>query len=649
MGRRAGHCILAVLVVALPLSCELSPSLLSDSERSSLYTIGLSVDGRAITDGSVVDAGSPITASVSRMSEAQDPASLDLSIERSDGSPVAALRLSAMASPSSAGTAVAAAGAATEGQRQVPRIDGSLPSLQLPSQMISGAYKLDALISSADGKALQRSSVVVFVGTGSPSLDSVLAYPPSAEPGSSFLLAAVVSLSAAPEGADPWISWSRGGAVFAQGPLSAGLDRVVWTAPRAEGAYALSVDVYPAAPPSSSGFAFRALARQDIKAMVRMPPGGSADEFSDSLRFYSLLRLSGNFEDSGTRMRSAQPTPFGVPQLDVYSGGFGYSFGPTAGLQLPGLLPPSEAGRLLPFVLLFRLAPNGNEGRFIRFASDDNSFSMDFGLHEGRPYAELQSNGRTQRSVAGSALPGGPTTLAALLTPVQDRLELLWIADGEKISAPPLPLPAIPQKGSAVIGGSGSLAAVYDDFGLISRASPPALYRFAQRRRWRSDLVVAEGFEDGELPQGSVGSGPISFSMQGLELSSSASVTVGAGIRVDRPLLVDAEFSGPAASAFLDIRGSDGASLGSLCGSGKLLDGRGGELGQVAFPSGHILFELSLNAGAFTVAAEGGGASYHLGGSGDPTLSLGLRNAGSSEPLYVRHILVRSARANPAQ
>jgi hypothetical protein len=75
--------------------------------------------------------------------------------------------------------------------------------------------------------------------------------------------------------------------------------------------------------------------------MVIAASGGSGNDFADPLSFYSLLRLDGSFDDSGTRPRGAQPEAFGSPSLDIYPGGFGYRFGAKAGVTVPGLMPPS--------------------------------------------------------------------------------------------------------------------------------------------------------------------------------------------------------------------------------------------------------------------------------------------------------------------
>ncbi|MDA8425698.1 MAG: hypothetical protein M0Z80_06130 [Treponema sp.] len=634
---------LVALLASFPLSCELSPTILSTSERSSLYTINLSAAGRPVSNGSILEPGSSLAVSVTGMSDTPEPASLELSVNRPDGGAIASLQLD---TASSASSPVSAQGGAASPQL-VPRIEGSLPALALPAQTSPGAYKIACLVSSSDGKVLQQSNFVVFVGESMPTLSTVLAYPPSAEPGSAFLLAAMVAKAA---GSDPWVAWSRGGSVFSQGPLSAGTDRVVWVAPLAEGAYALSVDVYPCAPPDASGFSFSSAAHQDIKAMVRMPSGGTTDEFADPLRFYSLLRLSGNFDDLGTRPRTAQPAALGLPRLDVYSGGFGYRFGPAAGVSIPGLLPPVDGGgSMLPLVALFRLSPDGGDGRLVRFASDDGSFALNLGLQGGRPYVEVVSGGQGPRSVAESAIRPGPVVLAALLTPAEGRVGIVWIADGERISAPSLPLPSVPHSGGATLGGPGSLPGVYGGFGLVTKGPPPPLYRLEERRRWKSDLILAEGFETGALPPGFTSSGPVSFTVQGLALGPGASLEMAQELRLDRGRLVEAAYGGASSAALVDIVGAGGERLATVAGSGELTDGKGRRFGNLRFAPGLVRFSLSEEDGALLFASEDGAPALRLAGAAEARVTLDVRNGSSPAAIRLAHVLVRSAGASPAQ
>jgi hypothetical protein len=613
-------------------SCELSSGLLSESERSSLYTVKLKSGDAALDNGSFIQAGSSVVAEVTKLSGAEDIAFLDMGLSGTEIS-------ERLAGP--------AAKAAAKGSKAVSSIEGAMPPLELPSSLEPGAYSLTLQLSSADGKSLQKTSVLVFVGLTMPKVESVSLYPPSVEPGQGILLG--VSLDTATGAADPWIRWSRDGVSFAAGLLSEGADRVVWTAPRAEGAYSLSVEAFPCAPPAGSTYAFRSTSRQDLKAMVKATTGGSADEFSDPLAFLSLLRLDGSFDDSGVRSRAEGPAPFGSPSLDVYPGGFGYSFGASAGVRIPGLMPPTFQGSSVPFSAVFRLAPQSSSGYLLRFASTDAAYLLELGLDEGKPYATLRVGDAEFRSLAAVALTSAPHTLVATIRPGATETLVTWNVDGARVDAPSLlPLPN-PPAGSAIIGGSGSLPGVYDAFGLMGATGPsrpiaPPSYRLASRRSFKSSIAIAEGFEEGILPPGAVATGNATASYGAILLAEGASVDFGSVSKLDKPLRAEADLVGEAARFSLAFKDKAGKQLFSVGGGGDVFDGEGRLRGRIPAAEGRLAFIVVPGRGGFAVSAPDGrdGVAIEAENPLIPFSISALASAGG-DPIALSRLLARDS------
>jgi len=767
---------LVAILSAASLSCDLSSSILSASERDSLYTIDLESDERPLSEGSLVAPGSPVTAVISRVRGSSDPGLLAISVRDAEGTEVIAYQF---ATDAARGMASGSAGA-----RTVAALSGAIPAFSLPRNLPPGAYVMTMGLSDPTGEDLQESETLFFVGSRGVSVEAVSLYPPSVEPGASVLLAAtinaydldslaadgsafatdpsaasaestvtnpvpaasgraLVSESASAEGddssaptaaesppesppesptespresprettnettveavettpaeppaevpavespveaaeeasvpapaspaiespdpaesvpaigsgdasasavasapplpaasSDLWFRWSRERIVFAEGKLSEGFDRVVWTAPRSEGAYSLSVEVFPAPPPAGMSFDFRAAASQDFKVIVKSAPGGNADDFADPLRFHSLLKLDGNFEDSGVRQRNAAPQAFGSPALDVYPGGFGFRFSSQAGVRLPGLMPPGSSGRLGMFVVSFKIDPESATGSLVRFAADNGSWSLALGLRDGRPYAEITED-RTSRSTAAVVVGRDPITLTATFRPEGERVVLTWFADGERIEAPTLPLPSAPPRGSAQIGGAGSLAGIYDAFGLMVQSAPPS-YRLAARRRWRADLVAAEGFDDWTVPQSSSVSGNASASGGNLALDPDSSLTLGSSLEAERSYRIEADFEGDLASAYVKLASGAGA-LASLSGAGEILDAGGRMLGELAGPPGTISLRIEIGDGSLRLFPADGEAPIQVAAPKGP-LSLTLGRSGGEGRLAVERVLVR--------
>lgn len=680
----------ACIASALVLSCQASSSLLSDSERKSLYTIALSSNGGSIVDGSVFDTSAALQVAVTKASEAEEPMSLDLSLENPDAHTRLAAELQAgpagsapasvapvltqattlvpatAAVPATAGAAAGSSAIAEAGtglganagkasglalvpapltpsssRSLVGRLTGALPPIAISSNLKSGSYRIAASLYGQDRTLLQRTSYIVFIGTPSPAIASVSVYPPAAEPGASMLLQVELGISGtSPSSAisDPWIRWSREGRTFAEGLLSKGLDKVVWSAPRIEGAYALLVEAFPSSPPDSEGFPFRSSANQEFKAMVKASVGGE-DEFADPLQFLSLLRFEGNFDDSGTRVRSAPPSALGSPRLDVYPGGFGYRFGKTSGISLPGLMPPSTAGSLSGFSALFRLAADSGDGNLLHFDSEDGSFSMVLGLRQSRPFVEIVSGGQASRSVAAEAVTLDPMTLVAALRIEGGQLRIVWYAEGRRIEAPSLNVPPVPARGRAAIGGPDSLQGVYSAFGLRAGGAPPA-YRIASRRVWKSRLVLAEGFEDGLMPAGDSSAGGASVRAGSVDLPVASSLRFSALVDIGRHLSLEAEFSGDFRSAFLRFERVPGSAGFSILGSGEVLDSTGKSLGSLRITDGLVAFDLGPSPDRSGIIITQAGTSLALALRPAAGLGLVVGREGGHDQLALERIIV---------
>jgi len=600
--------------------------------------------------------GSRIIPTVSKLPSAADPGAFEIELVGYSGSKAATAFIRSAAYPAAAQDSLAKSDNAGTGTAQVVEaIEGSLPGISLPASMRPGAYKVAMKVFGKDGSVDLRAERTVFIGVAAPIIESATSFPPSVEPGAPALLGLSVGFASEDEGgkaqaADPWIEWSADGAAFAAGLLSAGFDKAVWPAPRAAGAYSVAVQVYPAAPLDSSGFGFPASAesRRAVSVMAIANPAGSGDDFADSLSFLSLLRLDGDFSDAGTRPRIANPEAFGSPELDVYASGFGYRLGPASGVRIPGLMPPMQGDRLADFSILIRLAPRDEDGTGLiaRFASDDGNYSLAIGLEGWKPYAEFAFDGKIQRSAASDAVPPSALTLQASFVPSGDLLDIRWYAEGERIASPSMPLPPPSGPGGAVLGGAGSLKGVYDGFGL-SAGSPSPSYRLAARRKWKSALIYAEGFEDGNLPAlseaavgASVGAGVLALE-SGAALSLIPSFDPGDGVAIEASLI------GDRASARFVFSKPDGAALFSIRGTGEVEDASGKLLGVLDFGNPRISLSIASSEEGFALRS----------GTGDPVLAptdgaglaLSLARAGGLDALSVERILVRQSSAPKAK
>jgi hypothetical protein len=647
----------------------MSTGFLSDSERGSVYTLTISSgDGVPLADGDVVLPGTEIAADVAKKTGAGDLASLDFSLSGKNGGSASGLRLFTSAAktlPSSAPNVSASPGPVLPASKSVAGIDGKLTGFVLPEVIAPGSYVLSVSVSGADGAVLQKRAVNIFVCRSRPMIESVSIFPPSVEPGASVLLGLMVSwqalaappVAAAPiaparaavvETHDPWIRWRRDGSTFAEGLFSDGLDKVVWPAPRSEGAYPVSVEVFPAAPPQGLSFSFKAPVRQDLKVMVISPPGGSGDDFADPLAFFALLRLDGTFDDAGTRPRTVQPQGFGSPVLDTYSSGFGYRFDESSGVHVPGLMPPSSNGGIAAFSILLRLDSDQSDGVLVRFVSEDGSYALIFGIKDSKPYVESLAAGKTQRSTALSPIQRFPLTLEAVLEPEGDRLSISWNAEGERIRAPSMDLPPSPPEGSAQLGGAQSLSGVYDGFGMIVGGASPS-YRLASRRKWKASLVVAESFEDGTLPLRSTASAGVSASAGHLVFGPDAKIVLEPSFGAASTYVIEADIEGDRSSCSVALSNPRDEAVLSVGGTGAVFGPAGKPVGSIPITDGRISFSLEPKDGKIFLRGAEGSDPIAIPSSAR-LLALSLRRDGGSGMAVFDRVLVRaSSSSSPAQ
>jgi hypothetical protein len=590
-----------------------------------------------------VKAGDSVAVSVASMHGAAEAARLSLSLESAAGGSLAALDYVTGASKAASGAKELA----------VDRIGGSLPSFPLPASLVPGSYRLVAQLLSASGAVLAKSETVFFVSEQGFGLDSLSLYPPTSAPGQAILLS-VAAHGGAVSQKTAWIRWSSAGKAFAEGLLSAGFDKVVWRSPRLEGAYALSVELFPSKPPDVSSLPASPWSR-GITAIVASSAASAADEYADSSRFVSHFAFEGDFSDSGTRSQGEKPESFGAPALEAYPGGFGYRFDGSSGLSAPGALPASSN-----FTLLARLYSEDEGGDILRLASADGASILRVGVQGRVPFAETRTaDGLVSRSSPQTEVPAGLLNLALSFSPRGDRYELVWIIDGERFSSPVLPRISFPVGAKCVLGGAQALEGVYDEIAISddSQSGPPPLYAAASLRKYGADLYLASGFEATSLPPGSVSSGKVSFEQRGLALGPGARLSFTGALPTARALRLELDFAAEMGGALaLELSSepyaADGAKAGSeaqvafaIDSSGALRGGDGRLLGLLSpEEKGKLVFTLKAHEGGFELASASGLAVAQIAAPVSPSrLFLTLANKGESGSVSLKRLLARAA------
>lgn len=623
---------LSLALTAFTWGCSSSSALFSDADRKSIYTVSFEDSGVKLVSGSKIVPGDVVSVSLSRMSGASSPEALTIDLLASNGTSVASLAYATSKANRSVATDV-----------KVTSLSGALPQFALPFNLAPGAYTLLVVLLDQAGSELQRTQTVVFYGRGGFGLDSLSLYPATALPDQSVLLSVSVNPGADSAGDAPWLRWTSDGRTFASGPLSKGLDKVVWRSPAAAGAYSIHVDLYPAEP-SAAALAVSSPWNREIKAVVSGSSDAQADEFKDNTRLPVHLAFEGDFLDSGSRAQSVKPSVYGSSTLDVYPGGFGNRLNASSSVTVPGAAPPAKDGSTAPFSLMWRFYSETNAGDLVRLVDAAGGTLLRVGLEDGRPFVESGSAGSKMKSTATVRLAsGGVSDLALSFVPKDGVYALVWSVNGERTESSSVTLPSFAADTQAVLGGAAALPGVYDEFAISDDASgAPPLYHAAALRRYTTDLLSADGFESGKLPSGMIASGDVSYSPRSLALGSSGRLALKDDLSLSRPIAVALAYAPNGGPLAVQLASGESTLL-SITSTGEI-SAAGSAIGLLRpVGNGSLSFTVIAGADGIEVRASNGLPCAKLPMRSLPeSLRLSVENPGS-EPARLLSLLVRAA------
>jgi hypothetical protein len=407
--------------------------------------------------------------------------------------------------------------------------------LQLPD-LPEGRYRLEVTVTQ-DGEQVQQQVATIFSVRERPRITGITSFPPLITPSSRVLLSAEIVARA---GSDPWLRWTWRGKTIAQGSASAGTAAVLWTAPADAGVFTVTLEVFPVAPPTGTGYSFRSPIAMSTDIYVSASGAATRDELGPPASYLSLLHLQGDLVDSAAAARGQDraAVAVGSPSIVPAGDGFGYRLQDGSGFRLPWPVLPVDDGNLAPFTLSVGLRPEpSTESRRILTATAGTlSFALGLG-DDASPELGISIDAAPPLAVRSGApaLEAGHRYLVSLsVVPGADGLSVQWFLDGRQVSetAARVVLPRLGTEGSADVGGESGLAAVIDELGVYYRdeagrpATDPTLFREAMRKRYGDRLLLADGFDGLHLAGGFDASGNAGLRSGTLTLPPEAAITL---------------------------------------------------------------------------------------------------------------------------
>ncbi|MDR0387816.1 MAG: hypothetical protein LBH57_07230 [Treponema sp.] len=251
----------------------------------------------------------------------------------------------------------------------VPRFDGELPALLFPEKLAIGPYILVFRIMGLQWVLGNSEKFIYYVSDADLSLGDIQTYHSGnversgvVDPGSIIMLESRVS---ADDRLEPYIIWYNGRKQIREGPVSKGVDRLLWQAPVQTGFQSLRAEIFPFKPPAAfkntNGLLKELPLVISSKQAKRAMGDTEAFQQDNVLRWY---QLSGDFSDSlapgdaGRKLTPGNNTDITwLPKAGIY----GLAAGPAHAYTVPGTLftPDEKLPGRGQFVFRFTLQSSG--------------------------------------------------------------------------------------------------------------------------------------------------------------------------------------------------------------------------------------------------------------------------------------------------
>ncbi len=382
------------------------------------------------------------------------------------------------------------------------------------------------------GTVIQEKSLVFFIGLAGTSINGIESRPSLIYTGSSVELS--VELAAA-EGSDPFLRWTENGKPFGGGLASKGGARVSWKAPQDPGVYSIGVELFPVAPAEGLGFRYSSSIRTSTELYVS--PLKQGRSLGPAASYWMLYDLDGSLADAARGGVDAEAV--GTVEPAASGDNLGYSLVAPSGLRIGRSIIPDAGPQLqgLTVSIGLTLAETRPGARVLVSGAGQRTITVSI-ASDGSPLALFHSESRDLTAHSGLAplLSGERHEIDLTLMRTAAGIAAIWFLDGEPGSVTQLgkdaQLPAA-GTGETSIGGPGGISGVVDELGVFYRDADgrpgpdPDVYLRAMSLRHGDALLVADGFDGGQLKTTWHVEGTASVDLGKLLLAPGSSLEIG--------------------------------------------------------------------------------------------------------------------------
>ncbi len=408
--------------------------------------------------------------------------------------------------------------------------------LELPEDLVTGRYVLTVSLYYLDDLVTEQQSEF-YVAAEPYEITGFVSYPGIFYPGGKGLVVADLLV---PEGSDPYLRWRAAGDVVGEGYLSEGADSIELEVPDRAGVFSLALELFPVGdgsrdPPVRD---FLSTNRLEAQFFVSTDQTPEPHELGPEESYTSLFHFRGELVDRG-RQGAETPARFTGPvTLGVADGSFGFELSPDSALVIEESLIPFDVDDVSvhPFSFSIRFVPY-SFGTILAVRDENGEEYVKLEIDDAGAPAFRIGGARSSVHDAGIVL-DKTLELTVSVVPGPSGLRFLWFASGlpigdESVEFDPTDLPSHPY---TTIGGEG-FAGLLDELGIFSaeaeaegEAVDSAVFARAMRLKYGSDLLLAEGFDGLDVPNGITVVGE-----DGTVSVEGGVATIGANARIELP------------------------------------------------------------------------------------------------------------------
>lgn len=396
--------------------------------------------------------------------------------------------------------------------------------IDLPTNLENGIYHINYTLLNKE-KIVYSQITDFFIHDGVFKIDTIQSYPPDPALGEKVILVADYT---SPAGSDPFFRWVIKDKTVKEELASEGGSKYNWKTVAVEGAYPITVELFPSAPSDSAFGKFSSALMRQYVIFVSKSNKIRTGEFYPASSYQTLFHFRGEIADEGYLASTLDQNTYiikGNPVPDFGKGIYGYLFNPNDFMEIPKIVIPfSSQGEMASFSIKYRFLPDIHNvlknvtdnadadvteaspippNVFFSAISSDNSFVLQLGNSAVGEYFYTFNNESGKFTYSGD----GQNRIINLTVSfysdvINKKCTIVWMINGKTVEKKEINFIPVLRKTAGVTAiGSGFCPYLIDEVGIYTKneegnpAVSSSCFTDYNLEKFGSSLLFSEGFD----------------------------------------------------------------------------------------------------------------------------------------------------------